>query len=50
MNNVNKYADKDDVLAVSRLVNVGNANSTVTPRGLDDRKKKLEAAKKVLGI
>ncbi len=50
VNNVNKYADKDDVLAVSRLVNVGNANSTVTPRGLDDRKKKLEAAKKVLGI
>lgn len=49
-NNLNTWADKDDVLAVSRAVNLGNANSSATPNGLDDRKKYLAKAKKLLGI
>lgn len=50
VNGLNKYADKDDVLAVSRLVNVGDATKNVTPRGLADRKAKLATIKKILGI
>lgn len=49
-NNLNKWADKDDVLSVSRVVNIGNAASTATPHGMDDRKAKLVKAKKLLGI
>lgn len=35
-NNINQYADKDDVLRVSRMINIGNANSG-TPHGYEDR-------------
>lgn len=34
----NAYADADDILRVSRAINVGNANSSVTPVGMDDRR------------
>lgn len=37
VNNINKYADKDDILSVARIINVGNANSKVTPHGMKDR-------------
>lgn len=50
VNGLNKYADKDDVLSVSRVVNVGSATKNVTPRGFEDRKLKLAAIKKILGI
>lgn len=49
-NNLNKWADKDDGLAVSKVVNLGNAASTATPNGMDDRIKQLARAKKLLGI
>lgn len=37
-NNISYYADRDDVLSVSRIINVGNAKSTVIPHGLENRK------------
>lgn len=37
INGINRYADKDDVLSVSRIINVGNANSTITPHGMQNR-------------
>jgi len=46
----NSFADADDVLKVSRAVNLGNANSRSTPNGMADRKKFLKLAKKALGI
>lgn len=49
-NNLSKWADKDDVLAVSKVVNLGNAASTATPNGMDDRRTQLARAKKLLGI
>ena len=47
---INKYADKDDTLSVSRIVNVGNANTTVTPHGMSDRIKNTANFKKVFTI
>ncbi len=49
-NNLNKWADKDDVLAVSKVVNLGNAASKATPNGMDDRRKYLAKAKTLLKI
>lgn len=49
-NNLNRWADKDDVLSVSRVVNVGKADTTVIPHGMEDRRAKLASAKKVIGI
>ena len=37
VNNINFYADKDDILSVSRIVNVGSANSKIIPHGLKNR-------------
>lgn len=34
----NDHADRDDILAISRVINLGNAKSTRTPNGLADRK------------
>lgn len=50
INGLNKYAEKDDVLRVSRIINVGGPDKDVTPRGFEDRKKKLKAIKTILGI
>lgn len=49
-NNLNKWADADDILAVSRAINLGNPLSKGTPNGLDDRKKYLTKAKALLKI
>lgn len=46
-NGLNKYADKDDVLSVSKIINLGNAKSTATPNGLADRKNQLVNFKKI---
>jgi len=35
---LNKYADKNDRLAISRGVNVGRVNSSITPNGMSHRK------------
>lgn len=40
----NETADRNDVLAVSRLVNLGSANSRSTPEGIVDRMKRTEHA------
>jgi putative chitinase len=46
----NDFADKDNLLKISRAVNFGNPNSTGTPNGMKERKEGLELAKKALGI
>lgn len=45
-NNINAYADKDQVLQVSRIINIGNPNSG-TPHGYENRKAQTEKFKKV---
>src|SRR5262249_45942612 len=45
----NQLADRDDVLAVSRAINLGNPNSPAMPLGFDDRKHYLKVAKDALG-
>lgn len=42
---INEWADGDDVLAVSRAVNLGSPTSRGTPNGLEDRKAMLKLAK-----
>ncbi|MDG9770145.1 glycoside hydrolase family 19 protein, partial [Stenotrophomonas maltophilia] len=37
VNGLNAYADQRDVLAVSRIINLGNARSRATPNGMADR-------------
>lgn len=49
-NSLNVYADKDDVWAVSRAINIGNPNSKSTPVGIDDRINKLRKIKQILSI
>lgn len=46
----NDFADADNVLKVSRAINLGKPNSSATPNGMPDRKKFLKAAKRALGI
>jgi putative chitinase len=46
----NTFADADDLLKVSRAINLGKPNSPATPNGMPDRKKFLKAAKQALGI
>jgi putative chitinase len=47
-NRINVYADRDDLLAVSRAVNLGNPSSRKTPNGLRDREQWLVRIKGVL--
>jgi putative chitinase len=47
-NNLNTYADADDVLAISKIINTGH-NGTTMPNGLQDRKDYLAKAKAALG-
>lgn len=46
-NNINYYADRDDALSVSRIINVGNAKSKVIPHGMESRKSATEKFKKL---
>lgn len=46
----NELADNRGLLAVSRRVNIGNANSSATPNGWADRKKRYDRAAPVLGV
>lgn len=48
-NGCNELADTRGILAVSRRVNLGNANSTKTPNGMADRQSRYETALGVLG-
>jgi putative chitinase len=45
---LNDFADRDDLLAVSRGINLGSPHATATPVGLDDRRRALARAKAVL--
>jgi len=47
-NNLNKFADVDDVLAISKIINTGQ-NGTTMPNGLQERKDYLAKAKAALG-
>jgi putative chitinase len=46
----NSFADRDDLLKISRAINLGSPNSRSTPNGMDDRKKYLRLAKRALDI
>jgi putative chitinase len=46
----NTFADDDDLLKISRAINLGNPRSRSTPNGMDDRAKCLKLAKRALGI
>jgi putative chitinase len=46
----NNFADADDILTVSRAINMGNPNAPGTPVNMDDRRKWLHKAKIALGI
>ena len=43
---LNKYADKDDVLSISKVINLGNAKAKGTPKHLAERKQWAETFKK----
>jgi putative chitinase len=47
-NNLHKFADADDVLAISKIINTGH-NGTTMPNGFQDRKDYLAKAKDALG-
>lgn len=49
-NGLNAYADQRDVLAVSRVVNLGNARSRATPNGFADRTARLQRCMTALGV
>jgi putative chitinase len=46
----NTFADADDVLSISKAINIGDPNSPATPIGMDDRITWLKRAKNALGI
>ena len=46
-NNIAKYADRDDVLRVSKIINLGNAESKYTPNKLQERINETNNFKKV---
>lgn len=47
-NNLSPFADADDVLAISKIINTGH-NGSVQPNGLQDRKDYLAKAKAAFG-
>lgn len=49
-NGLNAYADRRDVLAVSRVINLGNARSRATPNGMADRITRTTRALAALGV
>jgi len=46
----NSFADDDNLLKISRAINLGSPNSRSTPNGMEDRTKYLKLAKRALGI
>lgn len=46
---LNGFADEDEVLAISRAINIGNPRSTRTPNGLTDRREWLRKARSEIG-
>ena len=44
---LNRYADKDDVLSISKVINLGSVKSSGTPKHLEERKQAAETFKKI---
>jgi putative chitinase len=49
-NGLSRYANKDDVVSVSKIINLGRADHPATPNGMDDRRGKLLKIKEIMGI
>jgi putative chitinase len=47
---LNAHADRRDVLAVSRVINLGSAKARSTPNGMADRTERTRRALQVLGV
>lgn len=47
--NCNKWADENDLVAVSKAINTGSATSNVRPVGMDDRRKAFARAWSIWG-
>lgn len=47
---LNSWADRDNLLAISRAVNLGHATSKSTPNGMEQRKAWLAKSKRVLAL
>ena len=47
---LNAYADRRDVLAVSRVINLGNTKARATPNGMADRIARTNRALQLLGV
>lgn len=47
---LNQFADRDDVLSISRKINLGNTKSTRTPNGMADRQAWLAKLKRVITV
>src|SRR3990167_545631 len=45
---LNQYADQDDILSISRKINLGNAKSSRTPNNMADRKMWLKKVRAVI--
>ena len=45
---LNKYADKDDVVSISKVINLGSVKSKGTPKHLAERKQAVEQFKKII--
>ena len=48
-NELNKFADADDILAISRAINFGNTTTSKTPNGFSDRKSWYAKAIEAIG-
>lgn len=49
-NALSAFADAGDFLSISRAINLGNARSTATPNGMDDRLVLWASCKAALGV
>jgi hypothetical protein len=47
-NKLNDYADRDDVLSISKAINLGNVNAPKIPNGLADRQNYVRRYKQVI--
>lgn len=44
---INSFADQDDILSVSKIINLGSAKASGIPKGIEDRKQKLKYYKTI---
>jgi len=47
---LNKFADQDDILSISRKINLGNTKSTSMPNGMPDRRSWLAKLKRTITV